>query len=181
VIDIVRRLKDFARYEEGDLEDVVIHEELKDTLMLAHHELKHGIQVETEFAPLPTVQGHANQLNQVFLNIIVNAKHAMAGAGRLRIRTEPSEIGVRISFEDTGPGIPEDKIATIFEPGFTTKSKGHGLGLGLAICQQIVDKHHGAIWAENLPSGGARFVLDLPVAQPDEAATDATAPATEGA
>jgi signal transduction histidine kinase len=168
VLEIVRRLKDFARYDEGELQDVDLRKEILDTLSIAHHELKHGVEVSTELDGLPSIQGHPNQLNQVFLNLIVNAKQAMSGRGRLFIRAHPIEGGVEIRVEDSGPGIPEDKLQTIFEPGFTTKEKGAGLGLGLAICQQVVAKHHGRIWAENPESGGARFVIRLPLVQPPD-------------
>ncbi|MEM1022857.1 MAG: ATP-binding protein [Myxococcota bacterium] len=172
VLEIVRRLKDFARFDEGELVQVDLREELGDTLGIAHHELKHGVKVKLELEALPWIEGHPNQLNQVFLNLIVNAKQAMKGRGELRIVGRVAEEdAVRLSFADTGPGVPEDRVETIFEPGFTTKSKGVGLGLGLAICKQIVDKHNGRIWVENLPEGGAKFVVELPVRQP-EVSTD---------
>lgn len=167
VLEIVRRLRDFARYDEGELESVDLHAELNDTLSLIHHELKHGVEVRRQFEPVSPIEGYANQLNQVFLNIIVNAKQAMGGKGLLVIRTEPTEEGVRIRFQDTGPGIDPARIEQIFETGFTTKKKGIGLGLGLAISQQIVERHHGRIWAENASEGGAVFVVDLPATQPE--------------
>jgi len=168
VLDIVRRLKDFARFDEGELVQVDLREELSDTLGIAHHELKHGVKVSLRLDALPWIGGHPNQLNQVFLNLIVNAKQAMKGRGELEIAGRASEDGetVRLRFTDTGPGVPADKLETIFEPGFTTKTKGVGLGLGLAICKQIVDKHHGRIWVESPASGGASFVVELPVRQP---------------
>lgn len=172
VLEIVRRLKDFARYDEGELEDVDLHEELNDTLSLAHHELKHGVQVHRSFGAVPTIQGYANQIDQVFLNLVVNAKQAMGGKGELWITTRAEEDGVRIEVHDNGPGIDPDKLEAIFAPGFTTKKKGAGLGLGLAICQQIIDKHHGKIWAENRAEGGACFIVWLPREQPEPGSQD---------
>ncbi|MGF1510673.1 MAG: sensor histidine kinase [Myxococcota bacterium] len=176
VLEIVRRLKDFARYDEGELEQVDLRKEIEDTLSIAHHELKHGITVRTEMTGLPLIEGHSNQLNQVFLNLIVNAKQAMVGRGELEIRGRVTDGLVELRFTDSGPGIPDDKLSTIFEPGFTTKKKGAGLGLGLAICQQVVTNHHGKIWAENSELGGACFVIVLPVVQPEE--TEAVEPAS---
>lgn len=179
VLEIVRRLKDFARYDQGELERVDLHEELTDTLSLAHHELKHGVQVHQSFGDIPAVEGYANQIDQVFLNLVVNAKQAMGGKGNLWISTAPASQGVEVWIEDDGPGIDDDKLEAIFAPGFTTKKKGAGLGLGLAICQQIVAKHHGRIRAENRPEGGARFVVWLPVEQPEgEADTQPVDPAS---
>jgi len=167
VLDIVRRLKDFARYDQGELESVNLEEELSDTLSLAHHELKHGVVVHQSFGGIPPVEGFSSQLDQVFLNLIVNAKQAMGGKGDLWISTGVRDEGVFVCIEDSGPGIARDKLEAIFEPGFTTKKKGAGLGLGLAICQQIVDKHHGRIWAHNRATGGACFTVWLPFRQPE--------------
>jgi signal transduction histidine kinase len=177
VLEIVRRLKDFARYDEGELELMNLHTEIEDTLMLAHHELKHGVRVHRGFGEIPPIQGYPNQIDQVFLNLIVNAKQAMNGRGDLWISTAAEDDGVIVSIEDSGPGVEADKLEAIFSPGFTTKKKGAGLGLGLAICQQIVEKHHGRIWAENRTEGGARFVVWLPIEQPgDEQATEPVDP-----
>jgi signal transduction histidine kinase len=179
VLEIVRRLKDFARYDQGELERVDLHEELTDTLSLAHHELKHGVEVHQNLGQVPAVEGYANQIDQVFLNLVVNAKQAMGVRGNLWISTAPVSAGVEVRVEDDGPGIDDDKLEAIFAPGFTTKKKGAGLGLGLAICQQIVAKHHGRIRAENRPEGGARFVVWLPVDQPEgEADTQPAEPAS---
>ncbi len=179
VLEIVRRLKDFARYDEGDLERINLHDEIDDTLMLAHHELKHGVVVEKAYADIPEIEGYPNQLNQVFLNLIVNAKQAMDGKGVLTLTTSRLDGVVEIRVTDNGPGIAEDLLEQIFEPGVTTKKKGSGLGLGLAICQQIIKKHHGRIWAENRPQGGAMFVVRLPIDQPEatEAESAPTTPA----
>jgi len=168
VLEIVRRLKDFARYDQGELEQVDLHEQLTDTLSLAHHELKHGIEVHQRFADVPLIQGYSSQIDQVFLNLVVNAKQAMGGTGTLWITTAAVDAGVEVSIEDDGPGIDRDKLEAVFAPGFTTKKKGAGLGLGLAICQQIVAKHHGRIRAENRDVGGARFVVWFPERPPEE-------------
>jgi CheY-like chemotaxis protein len=109
----------------------------------------------------------AHQLQQVFLNLLTNAEQAMERlprqAHRLTVRTRRNGDGVRIEIEDTGPGIPANLLERIFNPFFTTKTPGAGTGLGLSISLGIVREHEGRIWAENVPGGGARFVIELPV------------------
>jgi two-component system NtrC family sensor kinase len=127
-----------------------------------------GIAVRADLRTgLPSVAADAYQLEQVFINIIVNARDAMlgqAGERRLTISTAACDSRVRVVFDDSGPGIPEDCLHRIFDPFFTTKEQGQGTGLGLAICYGIVRDHGGSIAVDNLPQGGARFIVELPTA-----------------
>jgi signal transduction histidine kinase len=108
------------------------------------------------------VRCYAGQLNQVFMNLLMNACDALEGQGTIRIRTSTTPVGVRLEFSDDGPGIPEDIQNRLFEPFFTTKEVGKGTGLGLSLSHGIVERHGGQIRIESEPGAGATFVIDLP-------------------
>jgi PAS domain S-box-containing protein len=162
VTTIVRRLRSFARLDEAELKDADINEGIEDTLTLVHHELKHDITVEKKLGDIPPIPCFPGRLNQVFLNLIVNARQAIKGKGVITIETflDGHEVVARIS--DTGVGIPADHVAHIFDPGFTTKGVGVGTGLGLSICYQIVQDHHGQMTVESTPGEGTTFTLRIP-------------------
>ena len=163
VTTIIRRLKSFARLDEAELKDADIHEGIEDTLLLMHHELKHGITVVREFGDVPLLACYPGRLNQVFLNILMNARHAIEHQGEIHIRTSVTPDNyVRVAFTDTGSGIPPENIARIFDPGFTTKGVGIGMGLGLSICYQIVQDHLGRIEVDSTPGKGTTFTVLLP-------------------
>jgi len=126
-----------------------------------------NIEVDASFAPeLPKVMGNGAQLQQVFINIILNAEQVMVEAhkrGKLTIVTECVGDMVRASITDDGPGISPENMRKLFMPFFTTKEVGKGTGLGLAICHGIVTEHGGRIYAESKPGSGATFVVELPV------------------
>jgi PAS domain S-box-containing protein len=181
---IVRGLLDFARQRPIHREPVQVNEALRNSLDLISYELDaEGIKVKQTLAPdLPTITADLYQLTQVFMNLIQNSIQAMLGVTgprELEISTvcgsdtivpqggEPRAV-VRISFKDTGPGVPEEILPHIFDPFFTTKSEASGTGLGLSICHGIVGEHDGRIWAENTGAGGALFVVELPVAAAEE-------------
>jgi two-component system NtrC family sensor kinase len=132
------------------------------------------IEVTRDFAPgLPELYADADQLHQVFMNLFVNAQQAMAaapGPRRLRIEANPcaDALSVRVVVSDSGPGIPADIRARIFDPYFTTKVIGKGIGVGLSISQGIVEAHRGMLLEQSEPGAGARFVLTLPVAGADD-------------
>jgi signal transduction histidine kinase len=144
---------------------------LRNTLTIAHSEYKAVADVETELGELPQVVCHLADVNQVFLNLLVNSAHAIAevvgnsGArGRIRIRTARDGDGVRIEIEDSGSGIPEEIRDRIFDPFFTTKGVGQGSGQGLAIARSIVvEKHGGALTFESTVGKGTTFRILLPV------------------
>ncbi|UCD63479.1 MAG: hypothetical protein JSW34_12135 [Candidatus Zixiibacteriota bacterium] len=164
VTDIVSRLRSFARLDEAELKRVDIHECLEDTLALIRHELKHNITVLREYADLPEISCFPKRLNQVLLNILINARQAIEGKGEIRISTGGVGEGqVFVAIEDTGPGIPPANLDKIFDPGFTTKGAGIGTGLGLSICYQIIKDHRGDIRVESELGRGTKFTVILPV------------------
>jgi len=169
---IVQNLLTFARQHKAEKVPTALNQVLDDTLELRGYELRvRGIDVRREYdESLPDTMADAHQLQQVFLNLITNAEQAMEQRDghhhRLTVRTRRSGDTMRIEIEDTGGGIPANLIERIFNPFFTTKPTGSGTGLGLSISLGIVREHEGRIWAEPVPQGGARFVVELPVIQP---------------
>jgi len=169
---IVQNLLTFARQHKAEKVPTALNQVLDDTLELRGYELRvRGIDVRREYdESLPDTMADAHQLQQVFLNLITNAEQAMEQRDghhhRLTVRTRRSGDTMRIEVEDSGGGIPANLIERIFNPFFTTKPTGSGTGLGLSISLGIVREHEGRIWAENVPQGGARFVVELPVIQP---------------
>jgi signal transduction histidine kinase len=125
-----------------------------------------GITVVRDYGTLPELLCFPNRLNEVFMNLLVNALQAMGDSGTMTIRTRVEGTEAMLSFENTGPGIPEPILGRIFDPGFTTKGVGVGMGLGLAISYRIVHDHGGRIEASSPPGGGARFKVTLPLASP---------------
>lgn len=162
VSNIVRRLKSFARLDEAELTDADLHEGIEDTLLLMHHELKHGVKIIRRYGELPRISCYPAQMNQVFLNLLVNATQAMKGKGTITITTGIVENLVQISIEDTGEGISKDNLKRIFDPGFTTKGVGIGTGLGLSICYRIIDQHRGTIHVESEVGSGTTFTIRIP-------------------
>lgn len=163
IINIIRSLKNFARLDEAERKRVNIHEGIESSLVLVHHQLKNRIQVLKDYGTLPEILCFPNQLNQVFMNILVNAEQAMPDKGTLTIKTcqEGDDIVVRIS--DTGLGIAKENLKKIFDPGFTTKGVGVGTGLGLSICYKIIQDHRGRIAVESEVGKGTTFTIMLPV------------------
>ncbi len=162
---IAKALLNFGRPEDGLEEWVDLNRVLQDMFsLIADHRLFREIDVHWELAPeIPLVQGNRSQLEQVVLNLIINAGEAMEGRGVLTLRTYASDDEmVILEVEDTGPGIPQELLSRIFEPFFTTKTGGKGTGLGLAICHGIVKRHGGEIEVESKPGEGALFRVKLP-------------------
>ena len=163
IIHIVRSLKNFARLDEAEQKRVNLHEGIESTLTLLQHQLKHRIRIEREFGQLPEVLCHPNQLNQVFMNILVNAAQSIPGAGVIGIKTWRDDEGfVKIAISDTGVGIPREHLTKIFDPGFTTKGVGLGTGLGLSICYRIIEDHGGSIDVDS-SKAGTTFTITLPI------------------
>jgi len=163
VINIVRRLKSFARLDEAELKTVDIHEGLEDTLILIHHEIKHHITVRKNYGNIPPISCFPSQLNQIFLNLLINSKQALKGKGTIDITTFAKNSKVHIVFKDDGIGIPKENLNKVFDPGFTTKGSGVGAGLGLSICYQIIQDHRGEIKVESEWGKGATFTIILPM------------------
>jgi len=162
VASIVKRLRSFARLDEAELKTVNIHEGIEDTLTLINHELKHNVEVVRKFGKVGPIPCFPGQLNQVFLNLIVNARQAIRGKGTITISTKKENEKVIIKISDTGAGIATEHLSKIFDPGFTTKGVGVGTGLGLSICYQIIKSHHGDITVQSEAGRGTTFTITLP-------------------
>jgi signal transduction histidine kinase len=161
---IVMDLRTFSRMDQAEVSETDLNEEINRTLGLMEPRFKGGIKVERDFDELPKVKCLPAQLNQVFMNLIMNACDAMDGRGKIRIRTRAVPEGVLLEFEDDGPGIPEEMQSRIFDPFFTTKPVGQGTGLGLSISHGIVERHGGTLGVECPPRGGTIFRITLPLA-----------------
>jgi two-component system NtrC family sensor kinase len=165
---IIRDLLTFARRFELKPRLVDLNEVISDSLLLMKPQLETG-QVQVKKAldfSLPPIMADPNLLEQVFINLITNAIHALAAMPQprqLTIKSQPMGPRLRLSFADNGPGIPENIINRIFDPFYSTKQVGEGTGLGLSICFGIISQHQGRIWAENSPAGGAIFYIELPL------------------
>ncbi len=166
---IVLNLRAFSRMDQAELSDANLNEELERTLGLMEPRLKGGIVLDKDFGTLPLVRCYPAQLNQVFMNLVMNACDALEGKGTIHLRTRPSANGVLLEIADDGPGIPTQVRERVFEPFFTTKPVGQGTGLGLSISHSIVERHGGDLSVECPPKGGTRFRIELPlVAKPPE-------------
>ncbi|NIR50336.1 GAF domain-containing protein, partial [candidate division KSB1 bacterium] len=163
ITQIVKNLRNFARLDEGELKTVDLHEGIDSTLALIDHLSRDRIQIIKEYGDIPKVNCYANQLNQVFMNMLVNACQAIEDKGEIRIKTYSKDDTIYIEFRDTGVGIPSENLRKIFDPGFTTKGVGVGTGLGLSISYKILQEHGGTIDVESEPGKGSVFTLKLPV------------------
>ena len=163
------QLRDFSRPASGEWRPLNLNKTLEGILKLVNKEMMHcQIDVVKQLTPdLPLISGDARQLEQVFLNLILNARDAMPGGGRLAIDTYAGQSTVHIRFADTGVGIEEEDLPRIFEPYFTTK-EDRGTGLGLAICQRIVTQHGGKVSVSSRLGEGTIFILHLPVSHGSE-------------
>ncbi len=160
---LVKSLKNFARLDEAVFQEADLHEGILSTLDLIRHEIKNRIEVITEFGELPTVRCKPNTLNQVFMNILVNACQSIDDEGKIIIKTGIENDKVIIKIKDTGRGIPKETLSKIFDPGFTTKGVGVGTGLGLSISYEIIKDHNGEILVESEMGRGTEFTIKLPV------------------
>ena len=162
---IVQNLKTFSRVDEAEFKHADINECLESTLNIVWNELKYKATVQKEFQKLPLTKCYPQQLNQVFINLLVNAAHAIDKQGEIIIKTWNSKGNINISISDSGCGIPDDRIGKIFEPFFTTKEVGKGTGLGLSISYDIVKKHNGEIRIESKEGKGTTFTITIPVVE----------------
>jgi len=170
---VVGNLLTFARKHPEEKQSVDVNKVIQGVLELRAYEQRvNNIEVNTQFAPdLPEITANGFELQQVFINIIINAEHFMSeahGRGTLTITTERAGDIIRASFADDGPGIPKENLGHLLSPFFTTKEVGKGTGLGLSICHGIITEHGGRIYAESDLGKGATFVIELPVTNPDK-------------
>lgn len=162
---IVFALKKFSHSDSGDIASKLNVQETIDTVLtLYHNQIKRGVDLKTHFEEVPPIMGFADELNQVWTNLIYNALQAMDFAGKLEISVKQVDSEVCVSVADSGKGIPEDIRSKIFEAFFTTKDAGEGTGLGLSITKKIIEKHQGRIELESEINKGTTFHIFLPIA-----------------
>ena len=162
--EIVNNLLNFSRTSATELADIDVNRVVEETLSLVAHPLKTSqIQVVKQLGnTLPAVRGSANKLQQVFLNLFLNARDAMPGGGMLEVRTAANNGSVEVEVVDTGAGIPREHIHRIFDPFFTTKASGRGTGLGLSVSYGIIKEHAGKIDVRSTPGKGTSFHVEFP-------------------
>ncbi len=160
---IVSSLRSFARLDQAERQEVDLHECIETTLTLINHRLKDRIQVVQDFGEIPAIVCYPSRLNQVFMNVLVNAAQAIEERGEIRIRTYLAQEWVVVQIADTGVGIPSKDLRRIFDPGFTTKRVKVGTGLGLSICYQIVQEHGGKMEVESQVGAGTTVTISLPI------------------
>jgi PAS domain S-box-containing protein len=167
VTRIVRAMKEFSYPDKGPRVTADLNQALRTTLTVCRNEYKHVAEIEIDLHELPGVWCHIGDLNQAFLNLIVNASHAIEAAGKgrgtIKITSRPERDAVNVTISDTGCGIPDSLRNRIFDPFFTTKPIGKGTGQGLAIVRAIIDQHFGEILVSSVPGEGTTFTLRVPV------------------
>lgn len=182
----------FARNRSAGFEPTDMVKLIEDSLLLLEREMsKYRVQIDKQFQDVPAAMVNSNQIQQVLINLLVNARQAMPNGGQIVVRLahDPRQNTVDVTVRDTGSGIPTDKLPRIFDRFYTTKSgpdasgKG-GTGLGLAFCRDVIEAHHGRIRVESTVGKGTAFTLKLPVAVPSEPttlpiATSVAAPVTQ--
>lgn len=165
---IVDDLKQFAHPGEEKMKVTDVNAGLESTLNVVNNELKYKATIVKELEEVPLVMGYPQQLNQVFMNLLVNAAQAIEKSGEIKIVTTTVDGMIDIRISDTGCGIPEENITKIFDPFFTTKDVGEGTGLGMNIAYNIISKHNGTIRAESTVGKGTTFIIQLPPSTGEE-------------
>ncbi len=170
---IVGNLKNFSRTDQGaEFELYDVNEGIASTLVVARNEIKYVAETRETLGDLPRIMARGGEINQVILNILVNAAQAIESQkrtekGLIEIETRLEGEWVRIVIRDDGPGIPDGNLTRVFDPFFTTKEPGKGTGLGLSISYDIVvTKHGGRLSAESEPGKGSSFIIELPIEGP---------------
>ncbi len=164
--EIISNLMQFSRQEKGEFVQIAVNEVVSKSMTIVDHQLSlKNVRIESELADdIPQITGNANQLQQVLMNLMINAQHAIGDdGGTITLATFVRDESVTITVSDTGPGVPAEIRAKIFEPFFTTKPAGQGTGLGLSVTYGIIKDHGGEITVERADTGGAKFVIILPL------------------
>jgi two-component system NtrC family sensor kinase len=171
---IIKGLLDFARQKKPEIKESSVNQIIETTLSLIKNQpLFHNINLKNDLEPsLPLIKIDPGQIQQVFMNVIMNAVEAMDGTGDLSIKSQLSENKrfIKISFTDTGPGIQPKHLKRIFEPFFTTKGASHGVGIGLAISHRIIEDHNGSIDVKSAVAKGTTFTIELPLCRTERIA-----------
>lgn len=162
IMEIVKTMKNFARLDEVEIKAVDIHEGIDSTLDILQHLHKDNIEIIREYGDLPPLCCKASQLNEVFMNIFVNAIQAIEDKGTITIRTSLKKNTIHMEISDTGTGILPENLEKIFDPGFTTKGVGVGTGLGLSLVYKIIEDHGGSIEVKSELGKGSKFTISLP-------------------
>lgn len=163
ISELVSNLKDFSRLDQAKLSNVNLNECLESTLVIAKNPLKYKVTVKKEYGDIPRISCSPSQINQVFLNLLVNAAQAIENKGTILIKTYYDHDYVYVVIQDNGKGIAKEHLQKIFDPFFTTKPIGEGTGLGLSISFQIIEKHGGKIRVASEVGKGTRFTISLPI------------------
>jgi PAS domain S-box-containing protein len=174
VTRIVQDLKDFSRIDSMDWAVANLEQGLDSTLNIVMNEIRFKADIVKEYAGIPDIECLGSQLNQVFMNLLVNAAHAIDTRGTITIRTGTTSDAVWVEIADTGRGIPPENLKRIFDPFFTTKAIGKGTGLGLSLAYSIVQKHHGKLEVRSEVGVGSCFRVEIPRRQPEP--TDTVTP-----
>lgn len=162
---IVKNLKSFSRVDEAECKDADINECIVSTINIVWNELKYKASLIKELGDIPLTKCYPQQLNQVFMNLLVNASHAIEKQGEITVRTWHDNASIYASVSDTGCGMTSAVVNRIFEPFFTTKEVGKGTGLGLSITYDIIKNHNGDINVESEPGKGTTFIVTLPIVE----------------
>jgi signal transduction histidine kinase len=160
--NIVKSLKKFVRLDEAEVQEADINKEIDLTLELIRHETKNKVEIIKDYSNMPLIKCYPNMLNQVFMNILVNACQSIETKGKIIISTNLENNNLIVKIKDNGKGIPQKNLNKIFTAGFTTKGVGVGTGLGLAISQKIIEKHAGTIHVESTENIGTEFTISIP-------------------
>jgi signal transduction histidine kinase len=163
--NIVSDLRSFSRMDSDTLSEIDIHSALEISLNLLTNQYKNRVEIHREYGSIPKVQAYSGKLNQVLMNLLLNAFQAIRDKGDVWIRTRSLNGAVEVEIEDNGIGIPKEHLKRVFEPFFTTKPVGQGTGLGLSISYGIIEQHGGKIHVTSTPQKGSVFTIRLPVLQ----------------
>ncbi len=163
VKDIVQNLKSFSHVDAAEYKPSDLNECLESTIKIIWNELKYKVTLDKDYGDLPLVPCYPQQLNQVFMNILLNASHAIETAGVVEMKTWADHEKAYVTIRDNGCGIPEELHKRIFEPFFTTKDVGQGTGLGMSIAYDIISGHQGGINVQSTPGEGTVFTIYLPL------------------
>lgn len=163
VIQIIKSLKTFTKLDQAEFQEADLNEGLKSALVLTSNLWKSKVAIYEEYGDIPHVMCYSGLINQVFMNIIVNAIQSIEDKGEIHIRTYADNKCVYVSVKDNGSGIKPEHLSRIFESGFSTKVNGVGAGLGLSICSNIIKKHNGEIHVSTEVGKGTEFVVSIPV------------------
>ncbi|HBO97802.1 MAG TPA: hypothetical protein DD648_07310, partial [Candidatus Omnitrophica bacterium] len=165
---IVNDLRAFSREDKNVMERVKIEEVIEGILTIVTSEIKYKARLEKDYGDTPPIECSPQRLGQVFINLIINALHAIEGTGTIAIKTYTQDEFVCVDVRDTGKGIPPEILNKIFDPFFTTKPTGQGTGLGLSVSYEIIKKHNGSMTVRSKVGEGTTFTVMLPINQEKE-------------